>query len=101
MKCFNCGRIGHFSHKCSYPKQEESDHEESCCHKGRKKYKEKKKKFYSKEESEDEEMSEDNEILFLGTTNSYEESEVDIEAEYMVVVDEIERCRKKKQSFER
>ena len=20
LKCFNCGRIGHFSHKCSYPK---------------------------------------------------------------------------------
>ena len=64
LKCFNCGRIGHFSHKCSYPKQEESDHEESCCHKGRKKYKEKNKNFYSKEESEYEEMSEDNEIFF-------------------------------------
>ena len=50
-----------------------SDHEESCCHKGRKKYKEKKKNSYSKEESEYEEMSEDNEILFLGTTNSDEE----------------------------
>ena len=72
-----------------------SDHEESCCHKGRKKYKEKKKNFYSKEESEDEEMSEDNEILFLGTTNSDEESEVDIEAKYMAAVDEIERCRKR------
>ena len=34
-------------------------------------------------------MSEDNEILFLGTTNSNEESEVDIEAKYMVDVDEI------------
>ena len=40
-------------------------------------------------------MSEDNEIMFLGTTNSDEESEVDIEAEYMAVVDEIERCRKR------
>ena len=49
LKCFNYGRIGHFSHKCPYPKQEVSDHEESCCHKGRKKYKEKKKNFYSKE----------------------------------------------------
>ena len=64
-------------------------------HKGRNKYKEKKKNFYSKEESEDEEMSEDEEILFIGTTNSDEESEVDIEAQYMVVVDEIERCRKR------
>ena len=83
MKCFNYGRIGYFSYKCSYPKQEESDHEESCCHKGKKKFKEKRKNFYSKEESEDEEMSEDNEILFLGTSNSDKESEVDIEAEYM------------------
>ena len=40
-------------------------------------------------------MSEYNEILFLGTTNSDEESEVDIEAEYMAHVDEIERCRKR------
>ena len=39
-------------------------------------------------------MSEDNEILFLGTTNSDEESKVDIKVEYMAVVDEIERCRK-------
>ena len=40
-------------------------------------------------------MSEDNEILFLGTSNLDEESEVDIEAEYMVAVDEIKRCRKR------
>ena len=40
-------------------------------------------------------MSEDNEILFLGTTNSDEESEVGIEAEYMVDVDEIKICRKR------
>ena len=39
-------------------------------------------------------MSEYEEILFRGTTNSNEESEVDIESQYMVVVDEIERCRK-------
>ena len=61
----------------------------------RRSLKKKMNNFYSKEESEDEEMSEDNEIMFLGTTNSDEESEVDIEAEYMAVVDEIERCRKR------
>ena len=57
-------------------KQEESDHEESCCHKdktkGKNKFNKKKKNFYSKEDSGDE--SEDVEILFIGTTNSYKES---------------------------
>ena len=90
LKFFNCGRIGHFSHKCPYPKQQVIDHEESCYHKGRKRYKQKKKNFYSKEESED------NKIMFLGTSNSYGESEVVIEAEYMADVDEIEICRKRK-----
>ena len=40
-------------------------------------------------------MSEDEEIPFIRTTKSDEESEVDIESEYMAVVDEIERCRKR------
>ena len=43
LKCFNYGRIGRLAHKCSYPKQEESDHEESCCHKGKKKFKKKRR----------------------------------------------------------
>ena len=58
LKCFNYGRIGHFSNKCPFPKQEESDHEESCCHKckamDKKKFKKKKENFYSKEDSDDE-----------------------------------------------
>ena len=37
--------------------------------------------------SEDEKISEDEENLFLGTTNSNEESKVDIEAQYMAVED--------------
>ena len=34
LKCFNYGRIGHFSPKCPYPKQEYSDDdEEPFCYK--------------------------------------------------------------------
>ena len=58
VKCFNYGRIGNFSNKCPYPKQEESDHEESCCHKDKtmrkNNFKKKKKNLYSKEYSNDE-----------------------------------------------
>ena len=61
----------------------------------RRRLKEKEKNFYSKEESEDEEMSEDEEILFIGIANLDEQSKVDIESQYMDVVDEIERYRKK------
>ena len=39
-------------------------------------------------------MSEDDEILFIGIKNLDEELEVDIESQYMAVVDEIEKCRK-------
>ena len=50
---------------------------------------------FLKDVSEDEKISEDEENLFIGTTNPDEESEVDIEAQYMAVVDEIEKCREK------
>ena len=39
--------------------------------------------------SEDEKISEDKQNSFIGTTNSNEESEVDIEAQYISVADEI------------
>ena len=44
---------------------------------GKMRFKKKKKKLYSKEDSDDE--SEDAEILFIGTINSDEELELEIE----------------------
>ena len=29
LKCFNCGRIGHFSSKSTYPKQDDNDERET------------------------------------------------------------------------
>ena len=66
---------------------------------GNNKFNKKKNNFYSKEDNDDE--SEDAEILFIGTSNSDEESEVDIESKYMVVVNEIEKCSKIGNFFER
>ena len=76
LKCFNCGKVGHFSSKCPYPKKEESDDEETQNHKepkksktrNKKKFYKKKKNFYSKEDSSSSEMSENDEtkLLFMG-----------------------------------
>ena len=59
------------------------------------------KDLYSVEQREEgrisflQDVSEYEEILFIGTTNSDEELEVDIEAQYMAVVDEIQKSRKR------
>ena len=58
LKYFNYGRIGKFSNKCPYQKQEEGDHEEYCYYKckamDKMKFNKKKENFYYKEDSDDE-----------------------------------------------
>jgi hypothetical protein len=79
FKCFNCGRIKHFSNKCPYPKQEDSDDEEAHNQKYhkrdkdqyKKKFYKKKKNLYSKEDISSSDMSEDDgELLFMGMKNN-------------------------------
>ena len=109
LKWFNCGIIGHFATKCPYPKQEDSDDEENCKHKKnqksktiyKNKFNKKKKNVYSMEDSEDEEINENEEIIFMGIeTQTLDdeldvEGEVDLEAELISALEEIEKCRRR------
>ena len=87
LKWFNYGRIGNFSKKCPYPKQEDSDNEEPCSHKKdqksktiyKKKFNKKKKKLYSMGYNEDEEISEIEDIIFMGTKTQTWDDELDVE----------------------
>ena len=70
---------------------------------GNKKYYEKKKILYTMEDSEDEDTSEDEEtkIIFTGVdsqaqnSESDEEGEVDLKAEVISALEELEKCRRK------
>ena len=109
LKCFNYGRIGHISSKCTYPKQDDSDERETSKFKrgkigNKKKSYEKKKIIYTMEDSEDVDTHEDKEteILFMGVdsqasnSDSNVEGEVDLRVELVSALEEPKKCRKKK-----
>ena len=73
LKCFCCGRIGHFPSKCTYPKQDDNDERETSKFgmgktRNKKKSYEKNKIVYTMEDSEygDTGGDEEIEILFMG-----------------------------------
>ena len=66
LKCFNCGKIGHFASKFFHPKPDDSNDEETSKKSkkkkvGNKNFYNKNKIFYYMEDSEDEDTSEDEE----------------------------------------
>jgi hypothetical protein len=120
FKCFNCGKVSHFSSKCPYPKEDPEDEENKT-----KQYKKKEKpnykkrfykgknNFYSKEEnnssskSSDNDESDDDEVLFSGIEESNEiekikhdkdledEEEVNMEEELLSALDELGKYKTK------
>ena len=85
FKCFNCGKIGHFSFKCPYAKGSQSDQEEETPKKEKKHQKIhkgnflKKKNIYSKEDSsssdEDDSDSDSRKVLFMAFEENIENNE--------------------------
>ena len=69
LKSFNCERIGYFSTKCTYTKQDENEENETSRFKksrtwNKKKYYGRKKIVYTMEDSEDSDGSEVEELKF-------------------------------------
>ena len=108
LKCFNCGRIGHFSTKCTYTKQDENEEKETSKFKrgkpgNKKKPYGNKKIVYTMEDSEDsyESEVEETKVLFMGldtqawNSDSDVEGEVDLRVELVSALEELEKCRKK------
>ena len=91
FKCFNCGKIGHFSSKCPYENGSESDEEEETPKKEKKHHKRHKGTFfkeinlYSKEDSsssdEDDSDSDSRKVLFTELEENIENNEDNYEEE--------------------
>ena len=114
LKCFECGRIGHFSSKCPYAKNPNSNDENNCRkNENFQKYKKgnngrfaKSKNIYSKEDnnSSDDDTDNDDGVLFMTIDTkeipddhegSEEEGEVDLEAKLISALEELNKERKK------
>ena len=116
LKCFECGKIGHFASKCPYAKDQNSDYENSYQkNKSSQKYKKanngrsaKSRNLYSKEKnnSSDDDSDSDNDfkkVLFLAMhakevtidhDESEEEGEVNLEAKMINVLKQLCKARK-------
>jgi hypothetical protein len=109
FKCFNCGRIGHFSNKCPYPIQEENDEEiHNQENQYKKKFYTKNKNFYSKEDINSSYISEDedSELLFMGMKmqddkHSKNEEEGNFEEEILNVIEELGQTKKQNKVLRR